>query len=59
MSTDIMPFSELLKRAGITKAELGRRLGITPRSISRWGQSPPNYAIAYLRLLIEYNRLAP
>jgi len=49
----------LLDRAGIRKAELARRLGLNPRSVSAWGDSPPGYAIAYLRLLIEYNRVRP
>ena len=52
-------FKNLLQRAGITKAELARRLGLSPRGVSNWGNSPPGYAVAYLRLLIEYNRVAP
>ena len=52
-------FKELLKRAGITKAELARQLLITPRGISNWGDRPPGYAVAYLNLLVEYNRIKP
>lgn len=52
-------FIYLLKRAGITKAELSRRLQVNPRTVSAWGQDAPGYAIAYLELLIEYNRVAP
>lgn len=52
-------FKELLERSGITKAELARRLGLNPRSVSAWGASPPQYAVAYLELLIEYRRIAP
>lgn len=52
-------FVGLLARAGITKAELARRLDINPRTISAWGNNPPQYAVAYLELLVEYNRLAP
>lgn len=52
-------FEDLLKRAGITKAELARRLGMNPRSVSAWGNSAPQYVVAYLELLIEYNRVAP
>lgn len=52
-------FKALLERAGITKAELGRRLGLSPRTVSAWGDSPPRYAVAYLELLIEYNRVRP
>lgn len=52
-------FASLVARAGITKAELARRLDVNPRTVSAWGSSPPGYAIAYLELLIAYNRLAP
>lgn len=48
-------FNEILNRAGITKAELSRRLGLNPRSISAWGDDPPKYAAAYLELLTSYN----
>ena len=54
-----MTFIELLSRAGINKAELGRRLGLASRTVSSWQDSPPEYALAYLRLLIEYNRYRP
>lgn len=50
-------FKHLLKTAGITKAELSRQLGITADAVSRWGDSPPRYATAYLELLIEINGL--
>ncbi len=52
-------FKNLLARAGITKAELARRLNVDPRTVSSWQSSPPGYATAYLLLLIEYNRLLP
>ena len=52
-------FEQLLERAGITKAELSRRLGLTAPSVTRWGSDAPGYAIAYLELLIEYNRVRP
>ena len=51
--------TELLSRAGITKAELSRRLGITPQTVTGWGASAPTYAITYLELLVEYNRIRP
>lgn len=54
-----MSFKELLQRAGITKAELARRLKLNPRTISSWKLSPPPYVIAYIELLIKYNRLLP
>lgn len=47
----------LLKDAGITKAELSRRLGINARTVSAWGSNPPQYAVAYLTLLNDYNRV--
>lgn len=52
-------FGQLLERSGITKAELSRRLGLRPETISQWKSSPPQYAITYLELLIEYNRVRP
>ncbi len=51
--------TRLLERAGINKAELARRLGLTSNGVSKWGESPPKYAVAYLELLIEYNRVRP
>ena len=50
---------ELLERAGITKAELSRRLGLNTRTVSAWGEEPPTYAVAYLELLVAYNRVRP
>jgi predicted transcriptional regulator len=52
-------FSGLITRAGITKAELARLLGITSNAVSKWGDNPPRYAVAYLELLIEFNRVRP
>lgn len=52
-------FKELLKRAGITKAELARRLGLSQNTVSSWRDDPPRYAVAYLELLIEFNRVRP
>ena len=50
---------DLLRRAGINKSELARRLGIKPGTISSWKGEFPGYAKAYLELLIEYNRVRP
>lgn len=52
-----MGFKESLKLAGINQSELGRRIGITKQSISRWDGNAPEYAMAYIDLLIEYNRV--
>jgi DNA-binding XRE family transcriptional regulator len=49
----------LLERAGITKAELGRRLELNKRTVSSWGDDEPGYARSYLWLLIEYNKVRP
>lgn len=54
-----MIFADLLKRSGITKAELARKLGLTSRTVYSWKDGPPDYAVAYLELLIEYNRFRP
>lgn len=52
-------FEMRLKRTGLSRAELARRLGVSPRTVSAWKDSPPRYVISYLKLLIEYNKLAP
>lgn len=52
-------FKLLLERAGLTKAELGRRLGLNQRTVSAWGDEPPQYAVAYLELLVAFNRVRP
>lgn len=52
-------FKKLLVRAGVNKCKLAKALDLNPRTVSAWGESPPDYAIAYLELLIAYNRIAP
>ncbi len=52
-------FVQLLERSGITKAELARRIGVKPGSVTNWKDNPPRYATAYLELLIECNRWRP
>lgn len=54
-----MEFKQLLLAAGITKAELARRLGVTKNTISLWENKPQRYAVSYLELLIKYNRVRP
>ena len=56
-----MDFETILARAGITKAELARRLGVTPNAVTKWNKkiAVPRYALAYLELWIEYNRVRP
>ena len=54
-----MDFKALLKRSGITRAELARRLGVTESSVYRWSTRVPGYAVAYLELLVDYNRVRP
>ena len=46
-----------LKRLGWTKAELGKRLGKSADSVSRWGEDPPRYVWAYLDLALELKRI--
>ena len=51
-------FKALLDSVQITQADLSRRLGISPTSISKWHKiGVPQYAVAYLELLAKYNRL--
>jgi len=52
-------FKNLLERAGISKTKLALKLGLHQNTVSNWGNNPPQYAIAYLDLLIEYNRVRP
>ena len=52
-------FEMRLKRTGLNKSELARRMGVFPGTVSAWKDSPPRYVIAYLKLLIEYNKIAP
>lgn len=52
-----MDFKKLLLEAGITKAELARRLGVSPDCVSAWKDKPQKYAVTYLELLVKYNRV--
>jgi hypothetical protein len=50
----------LLVKAKIDRAQLARALGIAPGTAIKWGRHKyptPQYAIAYLELLIKHNEL--
>ena len=49
---------EMLKYLGWSKAELARRLGLHPNTISHWGDEAPGYALAYLRLAVRVREVA-
>jgi DNA-binding XRE family transcriptional regulator len=51
-----MHFQSLLDESGLTKAALGRILGVDAKTVSRWGREAPRYAIAYLELYIYCHR---
>jgi hypothetical protein len=46
-------FLDLLEILGLTKQELAHQLGKVPESVSRWGNDPPVYAVAYLEKCVE------
>lgn len=48
---DILTFARRLQLVGLSKAGLARTLGLDRATISRWGETPPRYALAYLELL--------
>lgn len=50
-------FRSLLAAAGMRKSQLARALGIRKTTVSRWGSEPPQYAVAYLEVLAELNRI--
>jgi transcriptional regulator with XRE-family HTH domain len=54
--------ARIRRLAGITQADLGRALGVTSTTISRWerGEREPRgrHAIAYVRLLDELRTIA-
>ena len=53
-----MTFSQRLKTAKLTRAELGRRLGIRRQTVSSWGERPPVYAEAYVELVARVRAIA-
>ena len=50
-------FMEFLEAAGMNKLGLANELGLWPETVSRWGEYPPVYAIAYLELVCENEAL--
>ena len=48
---------DLYHQAGISKAELSRRLDLHRDTASSWGHKIPGYATAYLELLIRHNQM--
>lgn len=50
-------FKELLRNAGLNKKELAEELGLKKATVYCWGNNPPYYAEAYLKLLAKYKAL--
>ena len=53
-----MTFENMLSEAKMTKTALAERLGLSRVAVSKWKDSPPRYAIAYLELVIKIKLLA-
>lgn len=51
-----MTFTERLRAQGLIKRAAAAMLGVTPETLSRWGDDPPRYALAWLE---EYERREP
>lgn len=51
-------FENYLKSLGMTKKDLSERLGVSTTSVSKWGDNPPRYALAYLELAMKVKTLA-
>ncbi len=45
-------FAELLKASGLTLEEFAERVGKAPATVARWKGKVPEYALAYLELLV-------
>lgn len=46
-----------LRQAGLSKKQLAFNLGISQNAVSKWKDSPPKYALAYLEQYIENREL--
>ena len=46
-----------LKELGLTKKQLSKELGVSPEQVTRWGEDPPRYAVAYVNLMREVRAL--
>ena len=46
-------FLELLKRSGLSKRKLAKRLGVDPSTVTNWRDHAPQYVIAYLEIYIS------
>jgi len=53
MESDNGMFRELLKASGMNKSRLASALCLHKGTVVSWKDSPPPYAIAYLKLYIE------
>ena len=51
-------FDALLESTGLSRAGLAAKLGVDRATVSRWGDDPPRYAVAYLELLRKVRVLA-
>ncbi len=47
-----------LDRLGWSKKDLADKLGISRVAVSKWADSPPSYAIAYLELALKIKDLS-
>lgn len=57
MQAEKPDFDAMLDKAKIHRAELARRMGVTPRQVSRWNNDTPKYVVSYLELLIRLREL--
>lgn len=57
MQEEKLTLDAMLEKAGIHRADLARRMGVTPRQVSRWNTEMPKYVVSYLDLLIRLREL--